>query len=54
VVAEEVQLHTQVVVRYMDEAAVVPPGLQQLVLLREQAQVEMEVRHLVIKGKMVL
>jgi len=50
----EAQQHTQAVVRYMDAAAVVPPELQQLVLLPEQAQVGMAALHLVIKDKMVL
>jgi hypothetical protein len=52
--AVEVQQHTQVAVRCMDEAAVALLELQQLVLLREQAQAGMVVLHLVIKGKMVL
>ena len=50
----EAQQHTQAVVRYMDVAAAAPLELQLLVLLPEQAQVGMAVRHLAIKDKMVL
>ena len=49
----EVQQYMQAL-RYMDKAAAVLRELQQLVLLREQAQVGMAVLRLVIRDKMVL